>query len=174
MISSDLASVAAKVNAKTPGTIDVAAYKPVEIAKTHVAFTVNPSNPVKELKEAQIADILSGKITNWKEVGGEDKAILVATEIPTGGLRTEVEKGLLGGKPISANKREMVNSPMIAKIVAQMPEALGVLGAGSVNSTIRELKLDKSDIITLYYVTKGDPSPAAKKLIDATLKNADK
>jgi phosphate transport system substrate-binding protein len=171
MLSSNLKSVADKVNAKTPSTIDAAAFKAVEVAKTHVAFAVHPSNPVKELKTAQIVDILSGKITNWKEVGGPDKAILVATEIPTGGLRSEVEKGLLGGANIAANKRELVNASMISKIVAQMPEALGIMGAGSVTPAVHELKLDKSDVITLFYATKGDPSPAAKKLIDSTIKH---
>jgi len=174
MLSSSMEGVAKKVNEKKPGTIDVAALKAVEIAKTHAAFCVHPSNPVKALTTAQVADILSGKITSWKDVGGEDKPILVATEIPTGGLRTEVEKMLLGGKPIAANKREMVNGTMIAKLVSQMPEALGVTGAGFMTSAVRELTLDKVDVMTLYYVTKGDPSPAAKKLIDATIAVANK
>lgn len=174
MLSSDVAAVAAKINAKTPNTVDVSTLKAVEIAKTHAAFCVHPSNPVKALTTVQMADILSGKVVNWKEVGGEDKPILVATEIPTGGLRTEVEKTLLGGKPIAANKRELVNGTMIAKIVSQMPDALGVTGAGFVTSSIREVTLDKVDVMTLYYVTKGDPSPAAQKLIDATIKVAKK
>ncbi len=174
MLSSDMESVAAKVNAKKPGTIDTAALKAVEIAKTHAAFCVHPSNPVKSLTTAQVADILSGKVKSWKEVGGEDKPILVATEIPTGGLRTEVEKALLGGKAIEANKRELVNGTMIAKLVAQMPEALGITGAGFMTPAIREITLDKVDVMTLFYVTKGAPSPAAQKLIDATLKVAKK
>ncbi len=171
MISNKLEDVAAKVNAKTPGAVDAAALQAVEVTKTHIAFAVNPANPVKELTHAQIVDILTGKITNWKQVGGEDKAILVATEVPTGGLRTTVEKDMLGGAQISANKREVVNGTMIGKVVAQAPEALGVMGAGSVTAAVRELKLDKVDDIELYYVTKGAPSPAAQKLIDATKKN---
>ncbi|WP_301100318.1 substrate-binding domain-containing protein [Propionivibrio sp.] len=171
MISNKLEDVAAKVNAKTPGAVDAAALQAVEVTKTHIAFTVNPANPVKELTHAQIVDILTGKITSWKQVGGEDKAILVATEVPTGGLRTTVEKDMLGGAQISANKREVVNGTMIGKVVAQAPEALGVMGAGSVTAAVRELKLDKVDEIELYYVTKGAPSPAAQKLIDATKKN---
>ncbi len=174
MISSDLAATAAKVNAETPGAIDIAAFKPLEILKTYVAFTVNPSNPVKELKESQIADILSGKTTNWKEVGGEDRPILVVTEIPSGGLRSDVEKNLLGGKPIKADRREMLNATMIERIVAQIPEALGIMSESSTTPSVRPLVLDKKEKISLYYVTKGDPLPAAKRLIAATLKQVGK
>lgn len=169
MLSSRLEDAAEEVNARSPGTVDVAAYKPVDVTTTHVAFTVNSSNPVKELKAAQIADILSGKIANWKDVGGSDKSILVVTEMPTGGLRSEVEKVFLGGFPISANKRELANASMIRKIVEQTPGALGIMGAAPVNDKVFALKVDKPIDVMLSYVTKGDPSPAARRLIDATL-----
>ncbi|MDD3181323.1 MAG: substrate-binding domain-containing protein [Alphaproteobacteria bacterium] len=174
MIASSLADVASKVNAKTPGTVDVAALKAFEVGKTRIAFAVHPSNPVKALTQTQISDILKGKIVNWKEVGGEDKVILVATGAPLTGLRTTVEKDFTGGEPIAANKRELSNTSMIGKLVSQLPDVLGVVTDDLINPSIRELTLDKKNEITLYYVTKGEPSPAAKKLIDATLKYAKK
>jgi phosphate transport system substrate-binding protein len=172
MLSDKLEDIAAKTNTKTPGAIDVAAYKAFEIAKTHIAFTVYPGNPVKELTREQIADILGGKTTNWKTVGGDDKEIVVVTEGSTGGLRTTAEKKLLSGASIAANKKELVNAAMIGKYVAQAPEALGIMAASAVNASVRELNLDKPDEITLYYVTRGAPSPSAQKLIDSTLKYA--
>ena len=41
---------------------------------------VHPSNPVKSLTRAQLKGVFSGRITNWKDVGGADKAIVVFTE----------------------------------------------------------------------------------------------
>ncbi|MDR0943615.1 MAG: substrate-binding domain-containing protein [Ruminococcus sp.] len=46
------------------------------IALEGFVFIVNPENPVKNLTQAQIRDIYSGKITNWKEVGGDDAEII--------------------------------------------------------------------------------------------------
>jgi len=172
MISSNLDTIVAKLNAKTPGSVDGTALKAVEVSKTHIAFIVNPANPVKALTDAQLSAILTAKITNWKEVGGEDKAIVVATEIPGGGLRASVEKEMLGGTAIAATKRELVNASLITKMVAQLPDALGIVGAAAVTSTVRELSLDKVDPITLSYVTKGTPTANAQKVIDATLKFA--
>ena len=53
---------------------------PVEfiIARDAIAVIVNPQNPVNQLTLQQISDIYSGKINNWKEVGGEDRPIVRA------------------------------------------------------------------------------------------------
>src|SRR5262245_9242495 len=52
--------------------------EPVEfiIARDAIAVIVNPQNPINELTLKQISDIYSGKITNWAEVGGEDRPIV--------------------------------------------------------------------------------------------------
>ncbi len=172
MLSAKVEDVAAKLNAKLPGSVDFSTIKQFEIGKTSVAFAVNPANPVKELTQAQVADILKGTTTNWKQVGGEDKNILVVTEVTGGGMRTEVEKALLGGSAIAGNKREMVNGSMISKIVAQLPEAMGIMPSGAVSSSVRALKLDKEESIELYMATKGSPSGDAQKVIDAAKKYA--
>ncbi|MCL2790965.1 MAG: substrate-binding domain-containing protein [Desulfobulbus sp.] len=45
-----------------------------------LAVYVHPSNPVSSLTRAQLKDMLSGRITNWKDVGGADQSIVVFTE----------------------------------------------------------------------------------------------
>jgi phosphate transport system substrate-binding protein len=170
MIASPLEDVAAKINAKTPGAIDTASLKAFSVGKTGIGFMVNDKNPVKELKQEQIKDILKGKIKNWKEVGGEDLAINVITGTPETGLRTTVEKKLLGGESIAAEKHEINKTSMIIRVISRMPEALGILPGGLMEKNVRELKMDKTEEIPLFYVTKGEPSPPVKKLIDATVK----
>ena len=49
----------------------------IEIARDAIGVIVNPENPVQQLTLQQISDIYSGKITNWKEVGGEDRPIVL-------------------------------------------------------------------------------------------------
>src|SRR5512136_3400157 len=49
----------------------------IEIARDAIGVIVNPENPVQQLTLQQISDIFSGKITNWKEVGGEDRPIVL-------------------------------------------------------------------------------------------------
>ncbi|OGS02023.1 MAG: hypothetical protein A2204_07550 [Elusimicrobia bacterium RIFOXYA1_FULL_47_7] len=53
-----------------------------------IAVFINEKNPVKSLSKEQVKGIFTGKITNWKEVGGEDASIVVITEIKTGGRAT--------------------------------------------------------------------------------------
>src|ERR1700733_15735064 len=77
MISAPLEAEAAAANAKTPGSVDPAKLVVHQIGEARVAFVVHPSNPVKELSLAQIAGILSGKISKWSEVGGADQPIVV-------------------------------------------------------------------------------------------------
>ena len=61
--------------AKSQGT----EFEFVEIGKEGFVFFVNKDNPVDNLTSQQIRDIYSGKITNWKEVGGNDEEILLGT-----------------------------------------------------------------------------------------------
>jgi len=49
------------------------------IAYDGIAIVVHPSNPVENLTKQQLQDIYAGKITNWKEIGGEDREIVVVT-----------------------------------------------------------------------------------------------
>jgi phosphate transport system substrate-binding protein len=66
----------------TPEEILKAKEKGVDVGEFYVGFAVyavavNPKNPVEKLDEEQVRNIFLGKITNWKDVGGEDKEIKV-------------------------------------------------------------------------------------------------
>lgn len=132
-----------------------------------VAFGVNPSNAVKKLTEAQMVDILTGKIANWKDVGGADKPIIVVCESKGGGVRTQVEHDLLKGGDITAQKREIPNATEVPKIVAQLDGALGIFSKVSIIPGVAELDIGKKIAQPLIMVTMGDPSPDAAKVIAA-------
>ena len=70
----------------------------VPIAYDALAVVVHPSNPVKQLTRQQLEDIFRGKITNWQQVGGDDRKIVVysreTSSVPTSlqGKRTEKQE----------------------------------------------------------------------------------
>ena len=167
MISAPLAAEAAAANAKAPGSVDPAKLVVHQIGEAKVAFVVNAANPVKQLTLAQIADILSGKITKWSEVGGGDMPIVVVAAGPGDGVRSVVESKLLGGASIPAKVREMPNAPQIAQVAAQMPMAFGVTSAASVRSGVTVLQTDQTLGQPLSLVTLGPATADATKVIEA-------
>ena len=77
MISAPLETTLKKINKKKPGATAGMSLIAHRVGTTRVAFVVHPSNPVKSLTLAQVADLMSGKIKNWKDLGGKDAPILV-------------------------------------------------------------------------------------------------
>lgn len=61
------------------------------IALDGIAVVVHPSNAVKGLTAEQVSEIYKGEITNWKQVGGEDKPIVAVTRDTASGTRGAFE-----------------------------------------------------------------------------------
>jgi phosphate transport system substrate-binding protein len=166
MISAPLEDEIKSLKAK--GTsFDETKMKGFSVGSAFVAFGVHPSNPVKKLTEAQMVDILTGKIANWKDVGGPDKPIIVICESKGGGVRTQVEHDLLKGGEIAAQKREIPNATEVPKIVSQLDGALGIFSKVSMIPGVAELDAGKKIGQPLILVTMGDPSPDVAKVIAA-------
>jgi ABC-type phosphate transport system substrate-binding protein len=135
---------------------------------TRMAFAVNKDNPVRHLDDDKMRDILLGVITNWKAVGGQDLPIRIVHVRDGGGVQASVE-ALLLGKSIGAKNVILVQiSSQVVKIVAQLPEALGLSQLTIVrNSNAAELTLDHPVEQHLNLVTLGDPTPEMMKVIEA-------
>ena len=84
-------------------------------------FITHVDNPVTSLTLAQIRDIYAGRITNWKEVGGEDKDILPYQREPNSGSQTAMEALVMQGEPISAAPENMVDEGM-GRLVSRVGE----------------------------------------------------
>jgi phosphate transport system substrate-binding protein len=167
MISAPLAEEAAKMNEKTPGSIDAAKLHVDQIGEAQVAFVVHPTNSVKSLTLAQVADVLSGKVKNWSELGGADLPIIVVAAMAGDGVRATAEGKLLGGASIKAQLREVPNANQIGQVVAQMAPALGVIAKLSAGSAVSVLKTDKNVGQPLFLVTVGAADADAAKVIAA-------
>jgi len=167
MISAPLDLEVDKINVKQPGAIDLARLRPHVVGEARVAFAVHPANPVRRLSSSQLTDVLVGKIENWREVGGPDQRIIIVTAQPGDGLRTMVETTLLRGQELAKDARAMTNATQIARIVAQVPSAIGIVAAATLDSSVAELAQDTPLTNPLILVTIGDATPQVRRVVDA-------
>jgi phosphate transport system substrate-binding protein len=126
---------------------------------------VNKSNPVASLSKEQLKGLNTGKIKNWKEVGGPDADVIVVTSTKGSGTRSMFSKAVMDGEQYAADAIEAPTTMAEVKEVATMKEAIGAVSDSLVDDTV---KVVAAPAISrpLILVSKGDPSPAAKKLID--------
>ncbi|NIP25689.1 MAG: PstS family phosphate ABC transporter substrate-binding protein, partial [Phycisphaerae bacterium] len=113
---------------------------PVEftVAIDALAVIVNPANPVSKLTIDQLADIFAGRITNWKEVGGNDAPIILLSRETNSGthvyfLEEVVRKGDKANKDIFAPQTLLMPSSVgITSELRRNPNAIGYDGLGYV------------------------------------------
>jgi len=144
-----------------------------------VGVVVNPKNPVTALTTAQLQDIFSGKVSNWKELGGEDRAINLYDRDAASGTRSVFwQKGLL--KADVSNKANVVPSNGAMKTaIAGDPYGIGFVSVGHIDESVSPITLDgiapsldnvKSGDFKvsrgLYSLTKGEAQGLAKLFID--------
>ena len=144
---------------------DPAAYKSVVIGKDRIIVIVHPENNVAKLGKEQLTGIFTGKITNWKDVGGKDAPILVVWGGLTQGTNSMFVKNIMdGAKPTS----EVINATTAEDIrqnVASNPEAIGIGPQAIINATVRSPETPElARPITM--ITKGAPSAKVARLLD--------
>ena len=169
---------------------EIAKYKEfvvTPVALDGIAVIVNPNNnPVSSLSIAQIRDIYSGKVTNWKDVGGKDMAIVVIGRDSASGTRTFFTDTVMNKTNYVKTQFEKNSNGAIQQSVAQTPGAIGYVGLGFIDPTVKALKisvngtlvepsvktvLDKSYPISrsLLMITNGQPNGLVKSYIDYIL-----
>ena len=144
-----------------------------------VGVVVNPGNKVKALSKAQLIDIFSGKINNWKSIGGVDKAINIYTRDKASGTRAVFWKKALDKGEITAKANFVVSNGGMKSAVSSDPYAIGYVSVGYIDEsvapvalggvvpTLENVKQGKYQIARgLYSNTKGEPSGLTKKFID--------
>jgi phosphate transport system substrate-binding protein len=167
MLSTPIEEVAKKLNDKTPGAIDVSQYQVTHVGEVKLTFVVNPRNPVRKLNATQLAAVLSGEVKNWKDVGGADAAIVVVNLANAGSL---VQEKLLHGKTITPAARHVPNASQIPAVVAQEPNAIGIISAAHVKGQTSLIQTDAEIFAPLFLVTKGEPKAEARRLIESAKK----
>ena len=117
-----------------------AALTETTVALDGIAMIVNPENPVSDLTVEQIADIYTGKITNWSEVGGNDAAIVLIGREAGSGTRDGFES-ITGTKDACQYRQELTSTGDVITAVAQNPDAIGYASLASVKDSVKALKV---------------------------------
>lgn len=103
-----------------------------EVAVVSFGVVVNPQTNVKNLTTQQIRDIFTGKIKNWKQVGGADQQITVINRPTSSGTRAVFVKNVMGGTQPLASGLVQDSSGTVSTMVAQTPGAVSYLAMGYV------------------------------------------
>jgi len=167
----DLAMVTASIKGAAAGIkADAAALsglQSAEVAADPILFVVHPSNSLDSLTLEQIKAILTGQITNWKEVGGKDAAIKVFGLANVNGPRIALNEQLLGETDLAKSATIRQTPKDITPIVAQVPEGFGFLGKSNFGPGVKVLKTDKPLAMAMLIVSKGEPTAGQKAVIAA-------
>ena len=110
------------------------------IAYDGIAMSVNPANPVEDLTLEQIADIYTGKITNWSELGGSDSEIVLIGREAGSGTRSGFEE-IVEVKDLCQYRQELSSTGDVIATVAQNPGAIGYASLASVKDTVKAVKV---------------------------------
>lgn len=179
--------------------IEKAKSKGIDINEIHlgndgIAVIVNSANPISKLTIAQISDIYVGKITNWQELGGQNKKIVVLSRERNSGTHVFFLEHIVKLGDIK-NPREFAKSdlmmPSTQAIVEETkanPDAIGYIGLGYMTNDVKALSVAKNTsskyimptVATasnktypisrpLYFYTKGAPLGTIKDFIDFSM-----
>lgn len=99
------------------------------IARDGLSIYLHESNPVKELTIAQLRDIYTGAITNWKQVGGRDAQIILYSRENSSGTYTYFKDNVLLGKDFSPRAQTLQGTAAVVNSVANDPNGIGYGGA---------------------------------------------
>jgi len=112
------------------------------IAYDAVVPVVHPSNPVKNLTIAQTKDIFSGKITNWKDVGGADMPIAVISRDANSGTFETFAEMVMKGADVTSNAETAGSNGAVKQRVQTTVGAIGYLGIGYIDRATKALSIE--------------------------------
>ena len=145
-------------------------------------FIVDKANKVDNLTKDQVIGILTGKITNWKEVGGDDQKITLIHRAKSSGSRATISEVVLKGANFTDDAVIQDSNGAVRAAIASTPGAIGYVDAPYADDSVKVLKFDgveysAQNIIDGKYpiygyghmYTKGEPTGAVKAFIDYIL-----
>lgn len=166
----------------------------IKIALDGLAVVVNPANPIDKLTIAQLAGIFSGKIKNWKEVGGMNGFIVILSREVNSGTHVYFKEHVLrkndpnSKEEFAANALMLSSSQAIADEVAGNPAAIGYYGMGYISDKQKPVMVSKDEncefeaptienVVNgkypisrpLFLYSNGQPQGLVKKFVDFCL-----
>ena len=133
---------------------DETGVKQITVAKDGIAIIVNPDNPVANLSIEQIAQIFTGEITNWSELGGSDGQVVPIGREAGSGTRDGFES-ITGTEDACKYQNELTSTGEVIASVASNPNAIGYTSLSAVDDTVKAL-------------TVGGVAPSEATVLDGT------
>ena len=122
------------------------------LATDALVFIVNPKNPVKNLSTEQLKGIYTGKITNWKEVGGEDHTITPYLRDADSGSQEKMETLVMKGLKMVEGP-ELVGSSMMSPYLQLEKDEYGIAYTPYYYRTVMMRDLIKVNVLSIDGVT---------------------
>lgn len=167
--TTDIASASRKIKFDEKVKFQQAGKSPVEkiIAFDALAVVVNPGNKVSELTRQQLEDIFTGKITNWKQVGGADLAIVAYSRETSSGTYEFFKEHVLKNKNYKKNILSMPATGAIIQSVSQTKGAIGYVGLAYLENDVKAIKVSydgKSFVAPSVATAKNKTYPIVRPL----------
>lgn len=153
-----------------------------QVAVAPFLIIVNKDVTIDSLTKAQMKDIFTGKITNWKDVGGKDQKIAIIGRAKSSGSRATIVKTVMDGVDFTDAATAQDSTGNLLTGVAQTPGAIGYIDAAYLKDTVKALKFNgvaySADAVVSgqypifayeHMFTKGEATGTAKALIDYIL-----
>lgn len=152
------------------------------LARDGIAIITNTGNGVSGLTTEQVRDIYAGTITNWNEVGGPDKSIIVISREEGSGTRDAFEELVMEEELITVDAILQSSNGAIKTAVSGTPYSIGYVSFGYLDSAVKSLAIDgvagtvenaKNGtypiIRPLYFLTLAEPTGSVADFIDFCL-----
>lgn len=153
-----------------------------KIALDGVIAVVHPSNKLDNMTTAQLKDIYNGTIKTWKDLGGTGRPISVVSRDTTSGTYEVWQEKILGKDKVRPDALLVASSGQMIQTVAQNPYAIGYIGIGYVDQSIKVVKVNGMSPTEksvrdftwpvarfLYIYSSGKPAGTAAKFVDFLL-----
>ncbi len=122
----------------------------IKTAKDGIGIYVNEKNPVKELTVQQIRDIYTGKITNWKQVGGADSRIILYSRENNSGTYVYFKENVLDDEDYSPSCQNMPGTAALVNAISKDPNGIGY-GGSAYAKGIREVPVKTDENAPAYF-----------------------
>jgi phosphate transport system substrate-binding protein len=166
-------------------------FKEIIIAYDALALVVNPVNKTERLTRQQLENIFTGKVTNWKEVGGKDLKIVALSRETSSGTYEFFKEHVMDKKNYASTVLSMPATGAIIETVARTEGAIGYVGLAYLSKDVRAIAVSSDDGKTfvapsvssaqqgtypisrpLYYYYSADKESLVKPFVDYLLSEA--
>ncbi len=136
------------------------------VALDGIAMIVHPGNPAKALTMGQVKDIYTGKITNWKQLGGPNVPIVIISRDTNSGTYETFETRVMKGEKIAKNCEYVGSNGAIRQRVQSTTAAIGYVGIGFIDNTVKALLVE--NVMPTPETVKDGSYPIARPLYMVT------